>query len=62
MKHAQMREVSVNGDGTVVWGLSNERVQGGYKIYYIDAVQGRFWIPVGGFNRAVRGAVSISAF
>ena len=51
-----MREVSVNGNGQVIWGLSQERTWGGYKIYFREAT-GRFWIPLGG-----PGARSISAF
>ena len=51
-----MREVSVNGDGKTIWGLSQEPTYGGYKVYY-RMEGGRFWIPLGG-----RGAKTISAF
>lgn len=56
-----MRSVTVNGDASIVYGTSTERVADGYRIYYFVVNGGRFWIPLGGIT-SIAGAVSIAAF
>lgn len=56
-----MRTVSVNGDASIVYGTSTERVADGYRMYYFVVNGGRFWIPLGGITN-IAGAVSIAAF
>ena len=52
-------QVSVNGDGSVVWAVSKQWVGDGYRIYYreINGTDEGMWIPVFG-----RGAMHIDAF
>lgn len=58
----RMQKVSVNGDGSVLWGVSTERVLGsngsGFKIYYYPLADfsTQRWIPISG------AAIDISAF
>jgi len=58
----RMQKVSVNGDGSVLWGVSTERVFGsngsGFKIFYYPLADfsTQRWIPISG------AAIDISAF
>lgn len=55
--------VSVNGRGDAVYGLSTERVNGGYRIYYQTIGDfGIGWQPLDTGGTQFQGAVSISAF
>jgi len=59
----RFRNLSVNGLGDTVYGLSDERVNGGYRIYYQTI--GGFgvgWQPLDQPGTLFQGASSISAF